>query len=499
MPKKFSFNLLRKKRAAAALPPSTTRSTARSTTRPNTYRRPPKSNGANGAVDKKNDKNNDKKKDKRNKFGKNDGGPGGFEIKTSVPATSASGHVHDEVSVITPVTGLPPDSPGRLRNLPSLLPPPPPSRPLGSNSLYPGTYDVRTPSKGNMRIEVPARGGSGGSQSDVSAMSTPVGTSQRPRSNPPRPRLLLGEDDDDESRELTVYEDGDGDRSSNGGGTPTGSKKKLWKKIKRSSLNKSSSLSGVSPRGRRENNTKSNSKRGGLNRQTSKLIKRSKRSWFTKTDYFQRAIDSTFDMIDADRSGDVTLEELYAGLLLIHLQLAAYAGAPACRPAGKEYVTEIFLLMDTDNSGTLNKEEFTTVMKILYSQVFTRIIIQWGLTLMIVPVISQYIIEYATSFYWMAHEFWKGINDGIDPIELQLRKAWALLLYLTPWWMDAMGEFLWTSLCRVPKGVWRSVPLTMLTLAQTSVALPFAIHRVEDFFLRAARKDVGKKHGSGRS
>ena len=52
------------------------------------------------------------------------------------------------------------------------------------------------------------------------------------------------------------------------------------------------------------------------------------------------------------------------------------------QPASKSYVTEIFHLLDKDNSGTLCKEEFATVMKILYSQVFTRIMIQWSLTLM---------------------------------------------------------------------------------------------------------------------
>ena len=35
--------------------------------------------------------------------------------------------------------------------------------------------------------------------------------------------------------------------------------------------------------------------------------------------------------LSVDKSGDVTLEELYAGLLLIHLKMAIYVGAPACR------------------------------------------------------------------------------------------------------------------------------------------------------------------------
>ena len=50
--------------------------------------------------------------------------------------------------------------------------------------------------------------------------------------------------------------------------------------------------------------------------------------WLTRTSYFQREINSSFKMVDTDGSGNVTLEELHAGLLLIHLNMAAYVGAP---------------------------------------------------------------------------------------------------------------------------------------------------------------------------
>lgn len=45
-------------------------------------------------------------------------------------------------------------------------------------------------------------------------------------------------------------------------------------------------------------------------------------------------------------------------------------------------MSEIFHLLKSDDDDTLNREEFAVVMKILYSQVFTRIVIQWTLTLM---------------------------------------------------------------------------------------------------------------------
>ena len=60
------------------------------------------------------------------------------------------------------------------------------------------------------------------------------------------------------------------------------------------------------------------------------LVKK-RSSILTKTSYFTKIVNSAFDKVDVDKSGGVTLEELYSGLLLIHLQMAIYVGAPACR------------------------------------------------------------------------------------------------------------------------------------------------------------------------
>mmetsp|Transcript_39190 Transcript_39190/g.71784 ORF Transcript_39190/g.71784 Transcript_39190/m.71784 type:complete len:475 (-) Transcript_39190:117-1541(-) len=463
MAKKFSFNLLRKggskksrHDAALALPPPTTR--------PKQHRSTPPANNAT-AADQHSKKNN-------GLFNKNIG-PGGLELITT--ATTSTSGPQDEVSVITPVTGIPPDSPDRLRNLPSLLPPPPPSRPLGNNTLYSAKDSPpSTPSRSDMRIHIP-QGGSDNAEDDISVM-TPISHMNKATNKQKQqlrfafapPQIL---DDDEDSRDLTVYEADEGNDSRGGG----------------SSVLRKNSKFRLSPL--RMEAVKSSSNKVSI--ATSKLLK-SKKSWLTQTEYFQKAIDSSFDMIDVDKSGDVSLEELYAGLLLIHLKLAVYAGAPACRPASKEYVTEIFHLLDTDDSGTLGKEEFAEVIKILYSQVFTRIVIHWCLTLMIVPVISQYIIKFTILLYWIAHEFWKDIDDDLDPIQRLLWKIWAKFLYMTPAWIDRIGALVWMAFCKVPKGVWKSMPFTFLTVAQTSVALPYALNRVEDFFRRVAHSDVGK-------
>lgn len=76
-----------------------------------------------------------------------------------------------------------------------------------------------------------------------------------------------------------------------------------------------------------------------------------KKAFFTKSKVFKNMVDKAFVVIDADGSGEIDKKELYAGLILIHLRLAAYVGAAACRPASKEYVEEIFDSLDKDGTG----------------------------------------------------------------------------------------------------------------------------------------------------
>jgi len=328
---------------------------------------------------------------------------------------------------------------------------------------------------------------------DVSVMTPITNLAAQQQRAPPQ-----GLDfDDDGSRDLTVFEAEDGTDGSWGavGGDGLSSALRLRPSSKSNLFpsaahNTTRSAARIIASAPIKNNvaTASSKRKGKISRSV---------SWLTQTKFFQDAIDSSFGMIDADKSGDVTLEELYAGLLLIHLKMAVYVGPPACRPASKSYVSDIFDLLDTDNSGTLTKDEFAKVMKILYSQVFTRIVIHWLLVLMIVPLVTQYIIKYSTLLYWISHEFWKDIDDNLDPIQRLLWKIWAIFLYFTPRAIDNMGSLVVMAFGKVPKGVLKSMPYTILTLGQTSIALPYALNRVEDFFRRAALSDVGIK-GEGR-
>jgi len=65
------------------------------------------------------------------------------------------------------------------------------------------------------------------------------------------------------------------------------------------------------------------------NNKTLALLEKSK-NMLTESRPFQMMVESTFKSMDRTGNGHVSKDELYAGLLLVHLKLAKFAGAAAC-------------------------------------------------------------------------------------------------------------------------------------------------------------------------
>lgn len=280
---------------------------------------------------------------------------------------------NDGISVITPLTGLPPeDHPGRLHAL-GMAPPQ-----VNGAALY----DIACNSNDEMSA-ITSGVPSPEKKSTDKKISVGLTTEMVAKKPPP---ALPGDDD---SEDIMVYEDGTVESGQSSLRSPVHIIGELSSSRRNITIEK--------------NNTQDKKKLSDTIQKNS--------SWLTRSKYFEKLVEASFDMVDADKSGDITLDEMYAGLLLIHLKLAVYVGAPACRvsivlsaecssvlflhsldpnvnvylmlkPASREYVSEIFHLLKSDDDDTLNREEFAVVMKILYSQVLTRIVIQWTLTLM---------------------------------------------------------------------------------------------------------------------
>jgi hypothetical protein len=189
---------------------------------------------------------------------------------------------------------------------------------------------------------------------DISAVTPATALPESPPRNIPVSLLLGGLDDDDScSQDLFVFEDKADDNSSYGGSssqrltatTGFGGGKRSAASSPSSSGKLKVSFSDDAKNYEFEDNYHKSSNSSIIKNQTKEdtatsakknsntvanLVKR-RTSILTKTSYFKNAVNLAFDSVDVDNSGGVTLEELYAGLLLIHLKMAIYVGAPACR------------------------------------------------------------------------------------------------------------------------------------------------------------------------
>ncbi|GMI22521.1 hypothetical protein TeGR_g6428, partial [Tetraparma gracilis] len=94
---------------------------------------------------------------------------------------------------------------------------------------------------------------------------------------------------------------------------------------------------------------------------------------------------SIFRQLDADRSGSLSAGELYAGVLLLHLELAKYLGPAACKPPSRAVVAELFEAYDRDHSADLDEHEFVDLSLLLLSNIATRVLFQFAMTLFLVP------------------------------------------------------------------------------------------------------------------
>jgi hypothetical protein len=229
------------------------------------------------------------------------------------------------------------------------VPPPPPSSP---------------PTKKNVTFVNNANGGPV-EDDEISAMTRGTDMPESPdRSSsygktynfnnnaPPQPLLSSGfsNDDDSSSQDLLVFEDKTDDSLGSlpaiatskvvASGLSGSEKSPLRVRFSEDSITMSAAAGTTTRQLFDSSNTKKSSSKQNQQQQSSpsklrssaisKLVKK-KASYLTNTEYFRNTVNSAFDKIDVDKSGDVTLEELYAGLLLIHLKMAIYVGAPACR------------------------------------------------------------------------------------------------------------------------------------------------------------------------
>jgi len=228
-----------------------------------------------------------------------------------------------------------------------------------------------------------------------------------------------------------------------------------------------------------------------------------KTSWLCRTRYFRRMCDWAFVVVDTDQSGTVDEKELYSGLLLIHLKLGTFAGPAACRPLKRERCARVFEKFDNDNSGSLDEQEFREVMMVLFSNVLFRVLVQWSMTIMIVPLVAQRVLN---GIYWLIEAFYDLVvnldeySTWADKIELTVEATGSAIIHMTPGPLLMVADEVFSLMERVPESVWNTVPLTLLSTILGILVVPLIIFKVDDFFQfladRRAQKNLPENRAS---
>jgi len=208
---------------------------------------------------------------------------------------------------------------------------------------------------------------------------------------------------------------------------------------------------------------------------------------------FQKLVQYVFNSVDGDGSEKICKEELYCGLIMIHLKLAAYVGPAACRVATREYVYEIFHVLDRDQSGYLDRQEFGIVMAIFGSQILTRVVVQLGMTLLIVPIAAQYVLDIWNDLV----KLFKIILREIDAAGLITERMFhffgVVLNFIVPAGIKngvlavkrVIGEY-------VLGDIYDAMPLTIISVVLGMLLVPWMLYQIDEFHSRIAEKRNGK-------
>ena len=113
----------------------------------------------------------------------------------------------------------------------------------------------------------------------------------------------------------------------------------------------------------------------------------------TRSNVFHKLVHWSFQQCDTNCTGHIQKEELYTGILLVHLQLAKYAGVAACYPPSRPTIYKLFDASDHNQSGYIEEMEFTNIMVVACTQITSRIVVYYMIIILSVPYMTQILIR----------------------------------------------------------------------------------------------------------
>lgn len=173
-------------------------------------------------------------------------------------------------------------------------------------------------------------------------------------------------------------------------------------------------------------------------------------SFWTRTKAFKRLTKWAFGVCDRNKSGEINKTELYAGLVLVHLNLAKYVGPAACFPPSRDTVDKLFDASDDNNSGGIDEEEFNQIMIVPCSEITGRIVTYYTILILAVPYLVSAIIHFLDIL---------GVDETVRAVDKNVWEAYApaLLQRLTD---------------MIPDSTWESLPQTLTSTALFYMVIP---------------------------
>lgn len=195
------------------------------------------------------------------------------------------------------------------------------------------------------------------------------------------------------------------------------------------------------------------------------LKKRTEGSYWTRTETFQKLCQWAFKTCDTTKTGTLTKDELYSGLLLVYINVAKYAGPAACYPPKKEVVDLLFDACDFDNSGDISEDEFVTIMVILSSQLTWRIATYYMLIILLVP----YVVKWAVAVLCFV-----GADDTFLRIDRMLEA-------FLPYPFSKM-------VAMIPDSIWENLPKGLVSFGIFTFVIPYCWDSMDEHFQDVALK-----------
>lgn len=204
--------------------------------------------------------------------------------------------------------------------------------------------------------------------------------------------------------------------------------------------------------------------------------------WLCNSHYFRKICDTAFESTDLDKSGCVDENELYLGLLLVHLELGMHLGPAACKPLDRERCQALFRKMDADNSGTLDKVQFQNAMMFLFGNVLLRVVVHLAATVILVPMVAQYAYNWIYYIGEHVYEMLPTLDEHsllVNWTEVALEAVLEFFLQCLPGSflliVNELNDILNSS-------VWGTLPVTLISSVLGMAVVPWMIFKIDEFF-----------------